>query len=409
MLRSDFEVIIIGSDINAYYMARCTYEAYNKKAFLIGKEPLFATKYSNILNIIYNDKLHDTNEFINILLLFKDRFKDKKKLLLIPSNDHYVRSIYMHQDILSKYYIFHKNSLDTINSFLDKETFYNRYHQLIDIPKAYFFDINENLDDNKLDQLSFPIIVKASDPIEYNQCNFKGHAKVYLFDNRDDLIKLINLVKTTAYSKKLILQEYIHGNDHKLYDSIFYLGKDGKAKISSFGQIGLQEHTPTGVGNLTVLINGYPKFDNRDHEIKKLKKFIESLDYCGFLEFDLIFDHKDNKYKVLEINPRQARSSYYISYLGHNLVKYLVDDLIDNIKLDYISLDKMVLLSFVDKFVINNYIKDQGFVDKANELINNGACINPLYYKKDRHFLRSLWLFKRKYNYRKKYKNINWY
>ena len=30
----DFEVLILGSDVNAYYMARCVHEAYNKKAYL---------------------------------------------------------------------------------------------------------------------------------------------------------------------------------------------------------------------------------------------------------------------------------------------------------------------------------------------------------------------------------------
>ena len=33
---------------------------------------------------------------------------------------------------------------------------------------------------------------------------------------------------------------------------------------------------------------------------------------------------EDEKYRVLEINPRQARSSYYLTALGYNLVEYLV-------------------------------------------------------------------------------------
>ena len=49
----DFEVIIVGSDINAYYMARNTYEAYNKKAYVIAKTPMNFTSFSNILNIEY--------------------------------------------------------------------------------------------------------------------------------------------------------------------------------------------------------------------------------------------------------------------------------------------------------------------------------------------------------------------
>ena len=53
----DFEVLILGSDANAYYMARCAYEAYHKKAHLLGKSRLAFTKYSNILTIEYHNDL----------------------------------------------------------------------------------------------------------------------------------------------------------------------------------------------------------------------------------------------------------------------------------------------------------------------------------------------------------------
>ena len=45
----EFEVLILGTDANAYYMARCCFEAYHKKAYVIGKERLAFTKFSNIL------------------------------------------------------------------------------------------------------------------------------------------------------------------------------------------------------------------------------------------------------------------------------------------------------------------------------------------------------------------------
>ena len=50
----EFKVLILGSDANAYYMARCTYEAYHKKAHLIAKDRLAFTKFSNILTIEYH-------------------------------------------------------------------------------------------------------------------------------------------------------------------------------------------------------------------------------------------------------------------------------------------------------------------------------------------------------------------
>ena len=59
----DFEVIIVGTDINAYYMARNTYEKYHKKAHLIGKVPMNFTNYSNILEKALGDKLEMSKDF----------------------------------------------------------------------------------------------------------------------------------------------------------------------------------------------------------------------------------------------------------------------------------------------------------------------------------------------------------
>ena len=62
----DFEVLILGSDPNAYYMARCTYEAYHVKPYVIGKSPLSFTTYSNILNISYDERLWDEEGFLEV-------------------------------------------------------------------------------------------------------------------------------------------------------------------------------------------------------------------------------------------------------------------------------------------------------------------------------------------------------
>ena len=95
----DFEVVILGSDVNAYYMARNCYEAYHKKAHVIGMVPMLFTSTSKILDITYNDDLHNWNSLKKELDNFYENHKDKK-LLLIPSNDDYVRLIIEHQDYL---------------------------------------------------------------------------------------------------------------------------------------------------------------------------------------------------------------------------------------------------------------------------------------------------------------------
>ncbi len=402
----DFEVVILGSDANAYYMARNCYEAYNKKAYVIGKIPMNFTRLSEILNITYNEDLHNWKELKKELDNFYKEHKDKK-LLLVPSNDDYVRLIIEHQDYLKKYYYFHKISEELLNSLLIKDIFYSKYRN-IDIPETYIYDIDEELDMKKIEDIKYPLILKPGNGIVYHHHEFELQAKVYKIKDEEELLSVINQIKESGYTGKLIIQKFIVGDDSSLFDCIVYCDQRGKVKLMSFAQIGLQEHTHTGIGNCTLLVNGYNEFGGTKEITDKLRKFIESIDYHGIAEFDLKYDRDDHRFKVLEINPRQARSSYYITALGYNLIKLLVDDLIYNKEFDYHFLDEKMVLSFVPKYVIRKYVYNKEMKKEIFRLIRNGKFCDPLKADCDKLFKRKIWLFMRKRNYIKKYRKCKW-
>ena len=58
------KILLLGSDINVYYMARCYHELYHEKADVLGKEPMRFTDGSNIINISYNEKLRQKKDFL---------------------------------------------------------------------------------------------------------------------------------------------------------------------------------------------------------------------------------------------------------------------------------------------------------------------------------------------------------
>lgn len=402
----DFEVLIIGSDINAYYMARCCHEAYNKKAYVIGKEPMKFTTYSKILNLSIEPGIHDANTFKKVLKDFALNHKDKK-ILLIGSNDNYVRLIIENQEYLSKYYVFNKFSEELLNNLLIKENFYKNFKG-VDIPLTYIYNFNDKLDDKKIEEIGFPLILKPSNGVEYHAHEFVGQAKVYKIKNKDILNKVLNDIKESGYTDNLIIQKFIKGNDCYLYDCVAYVDRNGKAKLMTFASIGLQEHTPTGIGNATVVVNGYNKYGNTKEVTDKLKSAIEKSGYHGFCEFDLKYDDDDKTFKVLEINPRQARCSYYLAFAGFNLVKYLVDDLILEKDMEYHFIDNLVCLSFVPMSIIKKYVEDPKLVNIIKMLKKDKKFVNPLKYKKDNSIKRKLWLILRDYNYKVKYKNNRW-
>ncbi len=405
-MEREIKVLIIGTDINAYYMARCYHELTGKKANLIGKAPMAFTSVSEITNVHIEENLWDSKVFLEVLIDYAKKENSNEKILLIATNDNYVKLIAENKNALEKYYVFNYPDIKIVDNLLVKERFYEIYKNMgLDMPKTFIYQCNrhEQIDEINDKIKEYPMIIKPSDGVEYHHLK-ENLDKVYKVYNDKELKEVIEKIEHAGYTGNLIIQEFIPGDDSALFDSIFYVGKNKKAQIATFAQIGLQEHTPTGIGNCTVLVNGYDEHGYKEEVIYKLKEFIESIGYQGFAEFDMKYDSRDGTYKVLEINPRQSRSGYYVAACGCNLVKYLVDDLIKNQEKKFKIIKQECVLSFVPFGIIRKYIKNEKLMKKIIELKQKGKIVNPLKYKKDMSFRRKKYMFLRDRNYYKKYK-----
>ncbi len=402
----DFEVLILGTDANAYYMARCYHELFNKKATLVGRSPLAYTDYTDILRVRYFPDLWEEIGFLNAVFLTK-RELGNKKTLLISSNETYAGFISKNREKLQKEnFVFNYADIDLLNTLMYKESFYKTYSDsCLDLPATIYYDCKEN--GEIPDGLTFPVIVKPSNVVLYNHLSFEGKNKIYKIDDRETLIDTVKRIVDGGYDDCLIIQDFIPGDDSHLFDAVVYADSNKKVRMISFAQIGLQEHTRSMVGNAAVLINGYNQFGGTKEITDKITAFVEEIGFNGFAEFDLKYDERDGKFKVLEINARQGRCSYYICPLGCNPVKLLVDDLIYGKTPDYGLLTEEILLSFVPKGIAKKYITNEEYRNKALSLWKNGP-VDPLNYKKDRSLKRKLYMLKRKLRYYRDYKNGYW-
>ena len=86
------------------------------------------------------------------------------------------------------------------------------------------------------------------------------------------------------------------------------------------------------------------------------------------------------------------------------MVKYLIDDLINNKEMKFEIIKNKYILSFVPKKIIKKYIKNEKLKKEIKKLIKNKKIVNPLKYKEDKNFKRKLYLLYRDINYLKKYK-----
>lgn len=400
----DFEVLILGTDANAYYMARCCYEAYHKKAFVIGNERLAFTKYSDILHI-KNVNIWNEETFFEVLDTFAKEHEGKK-IVLIPTNETYTEFISGNNGRLNSSYVYNIPNVSVIKSLTNKETFYKTYeNSCLKFPKTIYYDCKQN--ENIFLNMTYPLVVKPADVVMYNHLYFEGKNKIYKVNSESELWDTISTIKKGGYTDKLIIQEFIPGDDSNLFDSVVYVNSKGNVEFMSFAQIGLQERTRGMVGNAAVLINGFNTTNGNVKDMAKdIKKFMESIHYQGFAEIDMKYDERDNSFKVLEINARQGRCSYYVTALGKNLVKVIVDDVLYNIQNPYTFLDQTVLLSFVPKGIVRKYIENKEFKKEALRLWKH--VVKPMDFKSDKNFKRFLMLRKRWLHYYKEYKNSYW-
>ena len=399
-----FLPIIIGTDMNAYNMAISFHEAYGIKPILVGKEPLSFTSLSTITETIeLRSGLAEDAQFADILIDVAEKYRSPgKTLLLIGTNDLYVRLIIENAKVLREHYVFNYITEDLMNQLQVKANFYDlcKVHG-IETPTTFFYDCTSSAP--FAEEMMYPIIIKPSNGIEYSRNKFEGQQKVYKVDSPKEMHNVIQQIKASGYSDELIIQDYIPGDDTFMWDSVIYANSKGKTQLVTFAQVVLQEHTVTAIGNYTALITRFDK-----EMMVKLQNFLEAVGYTGFANFDLKYDARDNKFKVFEVNIRQGRSSYYVTALGHNMAEYFVDDLIYQTDKPVTYLNEDFLFTVVPKAVLRNFVDNKAVLKDIKRLIKKGQYGNPLFYKKDKHLKRKLYLLARQVNYYKKYKNNQW-
>ncbi|MBP1971064.1 D-aspartate ligase [Virgibacillus natechei] len=404
MNTTTFIPIIIGTDINAYNMAISFHQAYGMKPILIGKQQMGFTDISNIIEKIdIHPNLADEGQFVPIMTqLAKDLESTNKNLVLVGTNDVYVRLIIENEAALKPYYMFNYINESLMNKLQNKSNFYKVCEEHgIDTPTTYFYDCSKSEPFNE--EMMYPVIIKPSNGIAYYDHPFEGQKKVYRVDSKEEVQQVIDRIIASGYQDELIIQDFIPGDDTYMWDSVIYANSKGQTQLVTFGQVVLQEHTDTAIGNYTAVITRY----NEDM-MKKLQTFLEAVGYVGFANFDIKYDVRDDKFKVFEVNIRQGRSSYYVTSLGHNMAEYIVDDVMYEKEKPITYLNKEYLFTVVPKIVLRKFVNNEAVRDDVKRLIKENNYENPLFYKKDRNLKRKIYLFLRQVNYYRKYRNNKW-
>lgn len=392
-----FVPILLGSDMNAYGMARSFHEEYGVKSLVLGRAVVGATGNSNILTFREIPDLNESQVFLETVMNVAEEFKGRK-LLLLACGDDYAELIIDNRPQLEKSFIVPYIDKKLKERLLLKENFYKICEEYnFPIPKTTLCTF-ENKDKLELD-FTYPIIIKPSNSVAYWNCSFPGKKKVFVAKDEAEKEAILNAIYKSEYKDNLTIQEFIPGDDSYMRVLNAYVGKDGKVKLMSLGNPILEEHTPGAIGNYAAIINTFDKTI-----MDKVREFLEDIEYTGFANFDLKLDERDGQYKLFEINLRNGRSSYYVSASGHNLMKYVTDDHVYGKPLELTYAKDKHLWLVIPKGVLYKYAQNETLKKEAKQLISEGKYTNSLFYKKDFNVKRWINLILNNLNYYRKYK-----
>ncbi|KGR77010.1 carboxylate--amine ligase [Ureibacillus manganicus] len=392
-----FLPILLGSDMNAYGMARAFYEAYGIKPLVLGRSHLTATQDSSILHFKEIANLNEQETFVPAMEEVAKQYNDKK-LLLLACGDDYAKLIIKNKPQLQKYFTVPYIDETLMDQILLKENFYKmceKYNFKYPGTTTVTADNYENF----IPPFEYPIILKASNSVEYWACSFPGKKKVFVAHDEDEKTAILKAIYASTYQDTMIVQEFIPGDDSYMRVLNAYVGKDGKVKLMCLGNPILEEHSPEGIGSYAAIIT---TFDEK--LMDKVRFFLEDIGYTGFANFDMKYDARDGEYKLFEINLRNGRSSYYVTAAGYNLMKYVADDHMLNIPQELTYGDNKHLWTIIPNGVLFKYASNQKLKIEAKKLIHEGKWTNSLFFKEDMNPKRWAKLTLNNLNYYRKYK-----
>ena len=381
-----FLPVMLGTDANAYGMAKSFHKAYGITSLSLGVQNLMETAHSKIVKVDAEPGFDQDERFVEKMIeVGKTYGAYYEKLLLIACGDHYTELIVNNREALEPYFVFSYISKEMKDQLENKEDFYEICEKYgLDYPSTYIVTAENYAQEHQL-PFDYPVAVKASDSIEYVALSFEGKKKAYKAENKEEFETILKMVYEAGYKGHMIVQDFIPGDDDCMWVLNSYSNSEGQVQAMCLGHCVLEDYTPAGIGNYNAIVQ-----EAKQDIYDRYKKFLEEIKFVGFSNFDMKYDCRDGKYKVFEINIRQGRSSYFTTASGCNIAQILVENVIEgkNNKETYFH-DNPFLWLHVPEKLAKEYVGED-ILPQVKELIDAGKYDFTLKYEKDKGFLRNL-------------------
>lgn len=383
----NFIPLLFAGDINSYSMARAFYEAYQTRVIVYGKYHTGPNCNSKFVDYRNDLKIEEEDTFLEIVNTIAKENPDKK-IVVVGCADSYVALASKCKDRFEENVIAPYINIELMKELTLKDQFYQMCEKYgMDYPDTFVF--SQDMGDNMDHGFEYPIILKPADSVMYWEYPFEGMKKIYKIHDDKELKQVIKDIYGAGYHHKLIIQDMIPGDDTYMYVLTGYCNKQSEVKLMSLGNVLMEEHTPKGLGNHSVIIN-----DSNDEIVDSVAEFLKGVGYIGMFNLDIKYDQRDKKYKFFEINTRQGRSNFYVTGAGYNLAEYIVREYVYGEELEYTLATEKKLWLVIPLILALIFVKSKKYRKEMLKLILKGKVVNPVFFIKDMGFVRFLRFFK---------------
>ncbi len=235
--------------------------------------------------------ISDEAEFLDFLVQLAMN-ANLRGCVLFPSDDECVRIFAQHRDRLSDYYLVTTPSWDVVKFLYDKRlTCLLAKERAIPVPETYNPD---GVDGLVSLNLGFPVVIKPAISPHLSSVTKK---KAHRADDIQELVDLYEMMSAIMDPSEILIQELIPGRAENLFSFVGFF-RDG-VTVAGLSARRPRQH-PMEFGRASTLAEtvNIPELETLATNL------LGGIGYSGLAEVEFMYDEKDERFELLEVNPR---------------------------------------------------------------------------------------------------------
>lgn len=211
---------------------------------------------------------------------------------LFPGGDPEVRFVAEHHEALAELFRMTTPSWEVVRWAHNKRLTYERADELgIDYPHVYCLRSRADIENG---ELRFPLVLK---PTSRDSANSFTTAKAWRVEDRAELLALFDRAAELVGEGDVVCQEYVPGDGTTQFSYAALC--DRGVPVASLVARRTRQY-PVEFGKTSTFVESCLN----EEVAAASRRFVESLGYTGLVELEFKYDPRDQRYKLLDVNPR---------------------------------------------------------------------------------------------------------